>query len=108
MVSGRRLRETEEHLTGELFRSENPLVRHRPAGGTVRVATFGSYTNSPGLNREGFGETYLAGRRIDAIHVVNRDNRWYQYPETADALATVAKATAAYDRTLTYGSSMGG
>lgn len=70
--------------------------------------TFGSYTNSPDLNREGFGEAYLAGRGIDAIHVVNRDNRWYQYPETAVALATVAKVTAAYDRTLTYGSSMGG
>lgn len=94
-----------------LFRSEDVLVRHVRAGATpsaVCFVTFGSYTNDYTLDREGFGEEFLRGEGIDAVHVINRDNRWYQYPEMDAALAAVAAVTITYPRVFTYGSSMGG
>jgi tetratricopeptide (TPR) repeat protein len=94
-----------------LFRSEDVLVRHVRAGAkpsAVCFVTFGSYTNDYTLDREGFGEEFLRREGIDAIHVINRDNRWYQYREMDAALVAVASVTAAYPRVFTYGSSMGG
>ncbi len=92
----------------ELFRSEAIAVRRvGNRGGTV-IVTFGSYTNDPSLDRPGFAEEFLARAGIDAIHVINRHNRWYQHPERNTALAAVAAAVRAYDRAITYGSSMGG
>ena len=96
----------------ELFRSDNLVVR-RVRGTGARVpatcfVTFGSYTVEYDLERQGFGEDFLRDEGIDAIHVLNRDNQWYQYPEMPDALAAVAAATARVPRVFTYGSSMGG
>lgn len=77
-------------------------------GGTV-IITFGSYTNEATLDRPGFGEEFLARAGFDAIHVINRENRWYQHPERGKALAAVATAVARdYARAITYGSSKGG
>lgn len=92
----------------ELFRSANLLVRRVGAGGRLCFVTFGSYTNDATLDRSGFAEEFLRGEGIDAIHVINRDNLWYQYPEIEGALRAVRSATAPYDRVITYGSSMGG
>ncbi|WBH18054.1 hypothetical protein [Sphingomonas radiodurans] len=100
----------------ELFRSENIVVRRvcvagKAAGistGSAVIITFGSYTNEPTLDRPGFGQEFLHRARIDAIHVINRFNRWYQHPERDEALAAVATAVSGYDRVITYGSSMGG
>ncbi len=76
-------------------------------GGTV-IVTFGSYTDAPDLDRAGFGEDFLRRARIDAIHVINRYNRWYQHPDMRDALSAVEIEARKYDRAITYGSSMGG
>lgn len=95
----------------ELFRSNDLLVRRVRAGtaaSPVCFVTFGSYTNDYILERQGFAEAFLTDEGIDAVHVVNRDNRWYQYPEIDDALAAAAAAAAGYARVFTYGSSMGG
>ena len=92
-----------------LFRSEDLLVRRVAGfGGTLCYVTFASYTDDRTLDRPGFGEEYFRGRRIDAIHVLSRENRWYQHPELMDALAAVAAAVAGYERVIAYGSSMGG
>jgi tetratricopeptide (TPR) repeat protein len=95
----------------ELFRSEDLLVRFVRAGGAPSAAcfvTFASYTNEYTLDRQGFAEDFLHGEGIDAVHVLNRDNRWYQYPEMDEALAAAAKVARAYPRVFSYGSSMGG
>ena len=93
----------------ELFRSDDLLVRRVGGyGGPICYVTFDSYTDNRTLDRPGFGEDYFRGRGIDAIHVLSRENRWYQHAELADALATVAAAVAGYDRVIAYGSSMGG
>lgn len=94
--------------TSELFRSADLVVRRVGARGGLCFVTFGSYTNDSSLDRAGFAEEFLRDEGIDAIHVVNRDNLWYQYSEIEDALRAVRAATAAYDRVITYGSSMGG
>lgn len=92
----------------ELFRSEDLSVRRVGDRGGTLVVTFGSYTDEPTLDRAGFGERFLRRERIDAIHVINRVNRWYQHPETAAALAAVRAVAQDYERVITYGSSMGG
>ena len=92
----------------ELFRSADLLVRRVGARGGLCFVTFGSYTNEATLERAGFAEEFLRDEGIDAIHVINRDNSWYQYREIGEALRAVRSATAPYDRVITYGSSMGG
>ncbi len=92
-----------------LFRDDDLLVRdHRGHGGRACVITFDSFTDVMTLERLAFGETLLEHERIDAIHVLSRDNRWYQYDTMIAAAATIRAATAGYDRVITYGSSMGG
>lgn len=93
----------------ELFRSDDLLVRRVTGfGGPVCYVTFDSYTDNRTLDRAGFGEDFFRGRGIDAIHVLSRENRWYQHPELTEALAAIAAATAGYQRAIAYGSSMGG
>jgi len=93
----------------QLFRSDELVVRRVGGfGSAVCYVTFDSYTDNRTLGRPGFGEDYFRRRRIDAIHVLSRNNHWYQYPELPDALAAVAAATAGYDKVIAYGSSMGG
>ena len=92
-----------------LFRSQDLAVR-RVAGGASPccVVTFASFTDQRTLDRPGFGEDFFRSRGIDAVHVISRENDWYQYEEMEAAMATVRAATAPYDRVVTYGSSMGG
>jgi tetratricopeptide (TPR) repeat protein len=95
--------------TRELFRSDELLVRQVTGfGGPLCYVTFDSYTNQRTLDRAGFGEDYFRGRAIDAIHVLSRENRWYQHLELDEALAAVAAAASGYERVIAYGSSMGG
>ena len=94
--------------TVELFRSGNVVVRL--IGGFSHdacVVTFDSFTDDRTLDRHGFGQGFLHSREIDAIHVIARENDWYQYAEMADAMAAVHAATRVYARVVTYGSSMG-
>ena len=93
----------------DLFRSDDVLVRGVTGfGGSLCYVTFASYTDDRTLDRAGFGEDFFRARGIDAIHVLSRENRWYQYPELPDALAAIARATAGHERVIAYGSSMGG
>ena len=99
------------HPGTELFRSDDLLVRFAPAGAAqsaVCFVTFGSYTNAASLDRQGFAEDFLRGEGIDAVHILNRDNRWYQYPEMDEALAAATGVSGRYAEVFTYGSSMGG
>lgn len=92
-----------------LFRSRDLLVVR--VGGFSRlrcVVTFTSYSDERTLDREGFAEGFLRSRGVDAIHVICRDNQWYQYAETGAAMAAVREAARHYARVTTYGSSMGG
>ena len=92
-----------------LFRSADLLVV-QVAGfaSDTCVVTFDSFTDVLTLDRNGFAEDFLRSHQINAIHVISRTNEWYQYAETAAALACVRNATAAYRRVVTYGISMGG
>ena len=91
-----------------LFRDDDLIVRHHAGrGGAACVVTFDSYTDVFDLDRSAFGEPLFAAERIDAVHVLSRDNRWYQYPAMLEAMAAVAAATRGYDRVVAYGSSMG-
>ena len=92
----------------ELFRSETMAVRRVGARGGTVIITFGSYTNEAVLDRAGFAEEFLEREGIDAIHVINRYNQWYQHPDRAEILSTIAAAVRPYGRAITYGSSMGG
>lgn len=92
-----------------LFGSDDLLVRKIASGGSdLCFVTFDSYTDNPSLDRPGFGQAYFHTRGIDAIHIISRENRWYQHAELSDALAATAGATAAYNQVFSYGSSMGG
>ena len=84
----------ERGTTTELFRSNDLLVKR--VGGyspDACVVTFASFTDHRTLDRAGFGEHFLRTREIDAIHVLSRENDWYQYPETPDAMAAIHAAT---------------
>ena len=93
---------------GEIFRSENIVVRKVDGqGGGSCVVTFDSFTDFRSLDRTGFGEQFFAAAGVDAVHVIPRDNDWYQYSEMAEAMQCVRAATRGYARVVTYGSSMG-
>jgi hypothetical protein len=93
----------------EILRSEDLLIRAITGDrDEFLVVTFAGYTDNFDLNREGFGEHILRSRRIDAIHVVNRNNDWYQRDELPEVLALIRTRASHYHRVFTYGSSMGG
>ena len=95
-------------MADELFRSDDLLVRRVGGhGDACCVVTFDNFTDFRTLERNGFGEAFLDSSGIDAIHVIPRDNLWYQHPETVEAMARVREATRGYRRVVTYGSSMG-
>lgn len=96
-------------MSEEIFRSENLLARAR-CGFSDRfcVVTFDSYTDDRTLERQGFGETYFASIGVDAIHVLQRNNRWYAHPEMTELCRAVHSRVQGYGRVITYGSSMGG
>lgn len=92
----------------EIYRSADLLVRARTAHKSAFcVVTFNSYTDKRTLDREGFGEGFLASRGVNAIHILSRDNDWYLAPDIELALEAAAKAAASFDRVSAYGSSMG-
>jgi lysophospholipase L1-like esterase/tetratricopeptide (TPR) repeat protein len=96
-------------MTKDLFRSADLAVRARlEAGEGPCVVTFDSYTDVRTLDRNGFGEEFFDGLGIDAIHVLSRQNDWYQYPELLDAAAAARELLAGRDCVVAYGSSMGG
>ena len=95
-------------VTDDLFRSRE-LRAFRVGGFSTAccVVTFDSYTDVRTLERAGFGQEFFRTRMIDAIHVLSRDNDWYQHPELREALDLVRAAARHYGRVVAYGSSMG-
>lgn len=93
----------------EIFRSPELLVRDlRQHASPCCVVTFESYTDNRTLDRPGFGEVFFDANGIDAIHIVPRNNDWYQYPEIEEACRRVRELTVAYPHVVAYGQSMGG
>ncbi len=93
----------------EIFRSSELLVKDlRQHASSCCVVTFESYTDNRTLDRPGFGEVFFDGNGIDAIHIIPRNNDWYQYPEIEEACRRVRELTAAYPHVVAYGQSMGG
>lgn len=92
-----------------LFSNERLQIR-RSAQYSRRalVVTFDSYTDNRRLDRIAFGEHFAERYELDMVFVLSRDNDWYQYEELEEALALVARLSCAYDRVVSYGSSMGG
>lgn len=93
----------------EIFRSSELLVRElRRHDSACCVVTFESYTDNRTLDRPGFGEVFFDANEIDAIHIIPRNNDWYQYPEIDEACRRVRQLTASYPHVVAYGQSMGG
>ncbi len=93
----------------EIFRSAELLVKGlRRHASACRIVTFESYTDNRTLDRPGFGEVFFDASGIDAIHIVPRNNDWYQYPEIDEACRRVRALTAPYPHVVAYGQSMGG
>lgn len=97
-------------MTETLFESADATVRWRGGDRNANqcVVTFSSYSYVPDLDRPGFAEAFLYKAGIDAIHVVARDNRWYDMDGLGDMLGVVAARASKYGHVATYGSSMGG
>ncbi len=93
----------------ELFRCRDLCVRSSMGlASPYCVITFDSYTDTRILDRPGFGELFFLSLGINAVHVISRDNDWYQYPEIEDACAVISAKTQGFDGVISYGSSMGG
>lgn len=93
----------------EIFRSAELLVRDlRRHTSACCVVTFESYTDNRSVDRPGFGEVFFDANSIDAIHVIPRNNDWYQYPEIDEACHRIHELTASYPHVIAYGQSMGG
>src|SRR6516164_3353695 len=105
----RLFRTTRGNVQEEIFVAPDFVVRYV---GEQRVSccvvTFYSLTNFSALDRPGFAEDFFLRQGIDAIHVINRTNAWYQYPELPSALQKIKDRLSGYARIFTYGSSMGG
>jgi tetratricopeptide (TPR) repeat protein len=96
-------------MTQIIYQAPDFLVRFVGAGRSQAcVVAFSSFTDDPRLDRPGFGEGFFREKGIDAVHIINRTNVWYDYGELPEALQRIAALTAAYTRVVTYGSSMGG
>jgi tetratricopeptide (TPR) repeat protein len=96
-------------MSDELFRSPDLVVRKvGDHGKSCCVVTFDSFTDVREVDRPGFGEAFLDNAGVDAIHIIPRENTWYQLPEMLEAMACVHAATREYARVVSYGSSMGG
>ena len=93
----------------ELYRSDNLLVVGvQPFGSRSVAITFCPWAPQPTLEQPGFGEGFLIKYGIDAIHVICRDNCWYQYDDTCAALDAAVAHAAPYANKVAMGWSMGG
>lgn len=95
----------------DLYFSDDLRVRFidvADAPRTLCVVTFDSFNDLGTLHRPGFGEPFFESRRVPGIHVICKDNLWYQEPDLPQALAAIRRVTAGFSRVVAYGSSMGG
>src|SRR5580692_2443694 len=96
-------------MATEVFRSSELVVRSVfEFGSAACVITFDGYTDNRSLDRPGFGEDFFRSRSIDAVHIISRENDWYQHAAMSAVTEIVAELTKPYRRVVAYGSSMGG
>lgn len=72
------------------------------------VVTFFSMIDLRATYETGQSEATIQRAGFDAIHVIPRNNAWYQYESMPDLLETLRRIGANYEATVTYGLSMGG
>lgn len=92
-----------------IYKSDNLLIKSclfEDSGACI--VTFGSYTDDFNLDREGFGEEFFKKNRISAVHIINGNNIWYNYPNFNHAIECINKKVSRFKKIITYGSSMGG
>lgn len=70
--------------------------------------TFEPYTGARTPDRPSFGEVIFEANGIDTIHIIPRNNDWYQHPEAEEACRQVRELTTSYPHVVAYGQSMGG
>lgn len=93
----------------EVFRSDNVVARAIACEDISRwVVTFDNYSIGHEFDREGFAQSFLKSNGISAIHIMGKREDWYQYPEMPDVFSAVKPLLQSADRSITYGSSMGG
>jgi len=93
----------------DLYRSEN--IRVKKVGGFSQdtlIVSFDSYTDKFSLDRPGFGENFFIKNNIDCIHIIPKNNSWYQYEEMSHIMEKICGVIQEYDQIFTYGASMGG
>lgn len=92
-----------------LFRSEDLFVKgYFGRRDDICLVVFDPMREDLSLDREAFGERFLAAYGYDAVHVVSARNAWFQDPLLPEALAHIRERTRPYRRVIAYGSSMGG
>lgn len=91
----------------ELFLSSNLRVTYLPGSQPdLIVVTFVNLDNAQNLYSLGFAERFIGGR-YHCIFVNCVSNVWYQYPETIEAIQTIANHTSKFKNVIGYGASMG-
>ena len=98
-------------MRNTLFKSDNLHVfssGKEAASGSLLVCGFQNRASSPALDAPGFGEDFLVKEAIDGLFFNCATNAWWQYPELPEALDTALRYASAFERTVCYGSSMGG
>ena len=101
----------DKHLKSHIYRGESlraiKVGTWDPDGPCV--VTFDCYQVEDIDGRQGFGEAFFESRAIDAVHVMSRQNDWYQDEEIEAALDAIAATLRCRSgRIITYGASMGG
>lgn len=92
-----------------IYQNDNYKIQAKIFDGSSSCfITFGSYTDDFCLDREGYGESFFIKNKISAIHIINRDNVWYNYDDFYLALDLIKKYLINGQSIFTYGSSMGG
>lgn len=94
-----------------LYESSNLKVftsSTQPTRSNVLVVCFQYKLLDQHLNAPGFGEEFFLKHKIDAVYVNCATNEWWQYPDLPEALSKLRDLSARWNRTVTYGSSMGG
>jgi hypothetical protein len=76
--------------------------------GDLVVVTFSHWHEQPTLSASGWQQELISNLKIDSIHVVCGDNRWFLYPEMSEATRMLASLCRKYREVVTWGASMGG
>jgi hypothetical protein len=95
-----------------IFETENLKAFYATSGDArqdARIAvTFRSLIKPGRIYETGESESTIRRSGFDAVHVIPKSNRWYQYSEMPDLMEVIRRIPSTYDMVATYGLSMGG